>query len=290
MSSPNRRLLRYASADIWPLSQNAAHQAAARYALSLYAQDAVYSFIPKNACSTLRYSLALANGAISGPKQFNWIHANNQTFRATLPELAKAKYTFVVLRDPFLRIASCYLDKIVGLTDVAWHYHALTNYRLEPAMVTFRDFVTGLRPRLRSNEHWRPQVDFLVYETYDDYFCVESFADAARHLREKIGFEVQDARQLTRHGSEQFEPLEGDASFADTPAHEIASLKRSGRIPRYTQMYDADLVAAIGRLYAADIAFYTSTMQRSCIFRPVRREAEVTPTEPVEPSAPELPD
>ena len=45
--------------------------------------------------------------------------------------------------------------------------------RLEPAMVTFREFVMGLRPRLRSNEHWRPQVDFLVYETYDDYFCVE---------------------------------------------------------------------------------------------------------------------
>jgi hypothetical protein len=290
MSPRNQRLLRYAGADIWPLSQNAPHQGAARYALSLYAQDAVYSFIPKNACSTLRYSLALANGTISGPEQFNWIHANNPTFRATLPELVKAKYTFVILRDPFLRIASCYLDKMVGLTDVAWHFHALTNYRLEPAMVTFRDFVMGLRPRLRSNEHWRPQVDFLVYETYDNYFCVESFAEAISRLREKIGFEVHDARPLTRHGSERFAPLVGDASFADTPAHEIATLKRSGHIPRYTQMYDAELVAAIGRLYAADIAFYTSTMQRSCVFRPVRREQEAAPTESGEPLAPETPD
>jgi hypothetical protein len=289
MSFPNRRLLRYASADIWPLSQNAAHQGAARYALSLYALDAVYSFIPKNACSTLRYSLALANGVLSGPEQFNWIHTNNPTFRATLAELAKARYTFVVLRDPFLRIASCYLDKIAGLTDVAWHYHALTNYRLEPAMVTFREFVMGLRLRLRSNEHWRPQVDFLVYETYDDYFCVESFGEATRRLGER-GFEVHDARPLTRHGSERFVPLGGGESFADTPAHEIAALKRSGRIPRYTQLYDDQLVAAVGGLYAADIAFYTTTMQRSCIFRPVRRDAAPTPSEPAEPSVPGTPD
>ena len=85
MSFPNRRLLRYASADIWALSQNAAHQGAARYALSLYALDAVYSFIPKNACSTLRYSLALANGVLSGPEQFNWIHTNNPTFAPPSP-------------------------------------------------------------------------------------------------------------------------------------------------------------------------------------------------------------
>jgi hypothetical protein len=109
-------------------------------------------------------------------------------------------------------------------------------------------------------------MDFLVYEHYDDIFCLEAFADASRALRDRIGLEVQDARDLAKHGSEQFESLDGDESFADKPAHEIAALKRSGRIPRTEQLYDASLIAEVGQMYAADIAFYTRTQKRSCVF------------------------
>jgi hypothetical protein len=262
----NPRLLRYTRGNLQALVQNAAHQFASQHALSIYAADAVYSFIPKNACSTLRYTLAIANGAIAGPQHFNWIHTNNLTFRASLAELAKAKYTFVVLRDPYRRIASCYLDKMVDQTTVAWTYHALTGYRTAPAMVTFREFVTNVKSWLRGNEHWRPQVDFLVYEHYDDIFCLEAFADATVTLRNRIGLDVQDARSLVKHGSEQFEALTGDEPYADKPAHEIAALKRAGQIPRTAQLYDPSLITEVGQMYAADIAFYTKTTKRSCIF------------------------
>src|SRR5689334_7241658 len=104
MPPPHRRLLRYTRDNLQTLDANAAHQFAARYALSLHNCDPVYSFIPKNACSTMRYTIALANGAIVGPADFNWIHANNPTFRASLRELATAKYTFAILRDPYLRL------------------------------------------------------------------------------------------------------------------------------------------------------------------------------------------
>ena len=36
------------------------------HTLSIYSIDAIYTLIPKNACSTMRYSIALANGFISG--------------------------------------------------------------------------------------------------------------------------------------------------------------------------------------------------------------------------------
>ena len=272
MSSPSPRLLRYTYGNLQALAQNAAHQFAFQHALSIYAVDAVYSFIPKNACSTMRYTLAMANGAIAGPKHFNWIHTNNLTFRASLAELAKAKYTFVILRDPFRRIASCYLDKMVDQTTVAWTYHALTNYQTAPAMLTFREFVTNIKYRLRGNEHWRPQLDFLVYEHYDDIFCLEAFSDAATALRSRIGIHVQDARGITKHGSEQFRPLDGEEPFADKPAYEIAALKRAGRIPRTAQLYDASLIAEVGQTYAADIAFYTKTLKRACTFPVAKRE------------------
>jgi hypothetical protein len=266
MSGSTPRLLRYAGGNARSLAQNTAHQFASQYALSFYLADAVYSFIPKNACSTMRYTLALANGAISGPRQFNWIHTNNLTFRASLAELAKAKYTFVILRDPFRRITSCFLDKMVDQTAVAWTWHMMTGYQTVPAMLTFREFVASVKSQPRGNEHWRPQVEFLVYDRYDDIFCFEAFADAAATLRSRIGLVVQDARGLTKHGSEQFAPLDGAESFADTPAHEIAALKRAGRMPRTEQMYDDALIAEVGQIYAADIAFYTKSLKRPCAF------------------------
>ena len=214
----------------------------------------------------MRYTLGIANGTIAGPEQFNWIHNNNSTFRASLAELAKSKYTFVILRDPFLRIASCYLDKMVDQTDVAWRYHALTNYLTPPAMLTFREFITNLKSRLRGNEHWRPQLDFLIYENYDSVFCVEAFSDAVMMLRTGWESMSRDARGLTKHGSDQFEPVDGDEPFADKPAHEIAALKRAGRIPPAARLYDAPLIAQVGQMYAADIAYYTKTLKRPCAF------------------------
>ena len=266
ISSSNRRLLRYARANLQSLSSNKAHQVASQYALSIYAAEAVYSFIPKNACSTMRYSIAIANGAIAGPSEFNWIHANNPTFQASLAELARAKYTFAILRDPYSRIYSCYLDKMADQTAVAWHYHALTNYQTSPSILTFREFVTNLKSHLRGNEHWRPQSDFLVYENYDDFFCVEEFKKAVKSLRQRIGLDVHDARKLTKHGTDQFEPLGNDEPFADVPAHEIAALKRAGRIPSARQFYDAPLIAAITQLYSADIALYAEMIKRPILF------------------------
>jgi hypothetical protein len=119
MAIPGSRLLRYTRGNLQVLAQNAAHQFASQHALSFYAADAVYSFIPKNACSTMRYTLALANGAISGPRHFNWIHTNNLTFRASLAELAKAKYTFVILRDPYRRNGCLDVSCLDGLSDGA---------------------------------------------------------------------------------------------------------------------------------------------------------------------------
>ena len=61
------RRLRYACKMFQNLAQNVAHGFSAGYALSIYPSDSVYSSIPKNACSTMRYSRALENGAIEGP-------------------------------------------------------------------------------------------------------------------------------------------------------------------------------------------------------------------------------
>ena len=266
MPPAHPRLLRFARQKFDSLASNGPHQFAAKFALSIYGADAVCSFIPKNACSTLRYSIALANGVLAGPEDFDWIHTNNQVFKADMAALAKARYTFVVLRDPFLRIVSCFLDKMLNQKPLAWQFHTLTDSKITPAMLTFRDFIGQLRPLLQANEHWRPQGEFLVYQDYDDYFCVEQFDDAVAVLRNRIGLTVYDTRGLAQHGLDRFTPLEGDETFADTPVHTLAALQRSGRVPRAAQLFDAALIAQVARLYAADIALYKRVIGRPCVF------------------------
>jgi hypothetical protein len=260
------RILRYAAATNANLSQNPLHAHAANYALSIYDSDAVYSFIPKNACSTMRYSLALANGAIEGPEQFNWVHANNNTFRATLRELARAEYTFVILRDPFLRLASCFLDKIVDQTFVAFRLRELTNYARQSHDFTFREFVTLLQTYLRADEHWRPQIDFLVYKDYDDAFAFEEFPTAVRALKKKIGFLVKDARALAKHGTDQFKAAKGEDCVADVSAYDLLAMKRAGKAPRLVNFYDRKLIDAVAALYTADLALYRNWTGRRPVF------------------------
>lgn len=263
------RLLRYAGTSRKTLADNATHRFAASYALCLYGADAVYSFIPKNACSTLRVSLALANGCIAGLEQWTWIHANNPTFRAGLRDLVTARFSFVILRCPHARLASVFLDKIVGRSHEYWFLHRATGDRIDPARFSFRDFVglltgtpeDGEVDMLRLNEHWRPQVDFLVYDEYDAWYAVERMAEARVELDARIGLELVDARPLTRHGTDRFELMdvpETGGHFADMPLTELAALQAAGRAPSHGALYDDGLIGAVADAYAEDLALYAA--------------------------------
>lgn len=249
------RLLRHARGQLVALAKNGPHNTAATQALVHYPTGAVYSFIPKNACSTLRYSLALANGCIAGPEDWAWIHPNNGTFRASLRELVTAPYTFVVLRCPYARLASVFLDKIVGRYPDFWGLHRLTGDTLDPEKTSFRQFVTtlGKYRALAKNIHWQPQSAFLVYETYDDVFALERFGAAVAALATR-GIAVADARPLTKHGTSHL--AQEDGEFADAPIHRLAAMKRQGKVPAHRALYDEALVARVARLYAEDIDLY----------------------------------
>ncbi|MYZ50400.1 sulfotransferase family 2 domain-containing protein [Propylenella binzhouense] len=251
------RTFRYSAASDGPLSANPAHAFAARHALRLYRADAVYTMIPKNACSTMRLSLAKANGCVGSAADFFWIHANNDTFSADLPSLARARYTFVFLRCPFRRLASAYLDKMVAREPPMWQLLDLDRRAVAPADLTFRTFVRLVtrKDALRENHHWRPQVDFLVYDAYDDWFRVEAFAAAAERLAERTGIEILDARGLTRHGTETYRKMAGDP---DLPPLDILLLQRGGESPDPATLYDGELVDRVGAAYGADVELYRS--------------------------------
>ncbi|MCQ8887700.1 sulfotransferase family protein [Pseudoalteromonas agarivorans] len=240
------------------LNQNGQHQFCMNYTMQVFNSNAVYSFIPKNGCSTLRLSVAIANGCISGIEQGNWIHQNNQTFKPTLKEAATAQYKFVVLRCPFRRLASVFLDKFVGKDLDAWWYRDLLKREVNLDDLTFEQFVKSLAvpPMKGANIHWKPQNLFLLYKEYDDYFALERFNKVISTLKEKINLDVIDARSLTGHGTDKFEMLNGD-NFSQTPAFDIAVLKRAGKCPSHKALYTEELVQLVKKLYAEDIVLYS---------------------------------
>jgi hypothetical protein len=251
------RLFRYSHQSYSTLRVNQQHSFAQQYALNIYPCDAIYTFIPKNACSTMRTSLAVANGCIKDSSDFNWIHQNNNTFAASLSELAKAKYTFAILRCPFARLLSVYLDKIVNRNNPAWGYVDLHRRKIDVEDITFEFFVKSMsQERIRNADiHWMPQTNFLVYEEYDDYFAFEEFPKLAEALREKIGLDLIDARPLTKHGTDGYRRLSSRKPFKLSPL-QLLDFKSQGLLPPIKTMYTDELVTCVERAYKSDIALY----------------------------------
>ncbi|MCV6593870.1 MAG: sulfotransferase family protein [Silicimonas sp.] len=269
-------LLRYARRIHQPLAQNPQHSFAANHALVHYPSGAIYSMIPKNGCSTLRLSLGIGNNILKGPGDFRWIHMNNETFRADLGALVRAPFSFVILRCPYRRLASAYLDKIVGKERDMWDLFRRSGEAFDPDQLSFAGFLNLLEtPLLRNlNVHWRPQVDFLVYDDYTHWFALERADRIAPVLRDAIGLELFDARPLTNHGTDG-KRLILDQDFSDVPAHEIAALKRENRLPSHETLFTGALTGKLGMLYASDIDLYCEVCDPSDLLF-ARHETETT--------------
>lgn len=258
----DRRRLRYAAVQNGTLAENWMFQLGRSHALCAYASNSIYTFIPKNACSTLRLSLAIANGAIASPDQVEWIHMNNVTFSANLRDLATADYTFVVVRDPLTRLASTWLDQIVGRKIEVWELLRATQYAYDWDRLTFRRFAQLVCPPgpLRWNIHWQPQVEFLVYERYDDVFVFERFAEAQELIRERAGIEVIDARSITRHGTDQY-TLVDDRCYADATPRQVRRMRTQGLSPSHLSLYDQELQELVKFHYADDFVLHANAME-----------------------------
>ena len=232
-----------------PLSENDKYIFSSSYSLSIYPIDAVYTFIPKNACSTLRYSVAVANGFIDNLSEIDWIHSNNQTFISTQRELAKAKYTFIILRCPYTRVASCFLDLIVS-GDLS--FNDSNNQKLS---INFYEFLLLIKSQSREerNIHWRNQSDFLHYEKYDDYFSLELFSDAILSLQKKE-LKVFDTRSVINHDLSNLERINGD--FAKTKDLELRQIKIDGFAPHYKSMFGNSEIELVREIYNDDIELY----------------------------------
>lgn len=259
---------RHTDKSLVNLRDNAQHQFALNYALMFYRKNIIGSYIPKNACSTLRLTAAVENGCISGPDKGHWIHSNNHTFKPSLSEALRVDYSFIVLRCPYKRLASVFLDKFASKTQDAWQFRAAMGRTVDIDSLTFKEFVKLLKSHsmLRANPHWRPQTDYLLFNKYDDYFSLERFSEAQSALESNCGLQLLDARGLTNHGTERFE-LVSDGSFSNASAFELSVMKQAGKCPSHSALYDDETFELVSTLFSLDIKFYKVKCNESDLLR-----------------------
>ena len=160
-----------------------------------------YIYVQNSKCasSTIRNTLWAAEHALglTGPPG----RPHNEAVSAPLVhdprrwEQVEREFVFTVARNPFTRILSAYLDKIVAHRDPRVWGGFAARHGLSEAPLAFRDFLQLIAdtPEDEMDQHWRPQSCGLAptIVPYDFIGGVENLqADLAHILRRIFGEEV----------------------------------------------------------------------------------------------------
>lgn len=154
------------------------------------ARSFIYFRIPKAANSTVAVTLYegdRSDGFDSKDAKRSFLRARTLT-REEAGQLQKKFFLFTFVRDPYSRLASAYLDKIVRnkpnkLPVAKFYGRALTD---PVSSQEFCDFIDG--GGRDADEHWFRQVDIIPCGVDKLHFIgkVESLDEDLRSLREKL--------------------------------------------------------------------------------------------------------
>ena len=247
------------------LKSNQDHEFAIKHTLCHYKSNAVCTWIPKNGCSNLRYSVSKENGAISSIDEIEWIHRNNDCFNANTKEALQADYTFIILRNPFKRLLSFFLDKLCHpqeeQTEGSYqHAQETFSFSENNSFLDFINYIWENPNSIYNDEHTRPQCDFLLYRQYDDYFALEGIDAANLRIYEMTGIKIDDIRDknsiFTSKGREYSQEITNT-----TQANKIKVSLENNKVPFAENMYSNEMLKKVSTLYLQDILLYCNEIE-----------------------------
>ncbi len=124
-----------------------------------------YNRIPKVANSTVIESLVHYSASRRGIEDKGVVKSFFQrpafARTATVNDIKHTYYKFVFVRNPFTRVLSAYLDKVVRTNSIRYQRWAIK--KGQPKAPTFADFCRYLDDGgLYEDAHWAPQIDCLL--------------------------------------------------------------------------------------------------------------------------------
>lgn len=227
--------------------------------------DVVFCAIPKNGCKTLKRVFLRHGGDPIGIDEFRagmhvqvaerWSMSNTpKPERIGVLERCR---TIVFFRDPVLRIASAYADKIARVPDRAdnrsmyrsvWAAEALPGDPTPDRGITFAEFVRYLArtPCDDLDPHWKPQACYTAGRAFGFVGDVSRMDEDIARMQRWLGIDVGKAPRRQQVARVPGVPGE----HADTPA---GDLLRAGVLPGAASLYTPELEALIRARFAEDI-------------------------------------
>ena len=186
-----------------------------------------YSRVPKAANSTVVSTLAsLKTESPLDPKEAKLLFTRPSDLTASEVEDFNDLFKFTVVRDPYIRTLSAFLDKVERKQEAGRHKGIKRDFR------GFLKWLDG--GKLHSNAHWAPQSSLLLlpFEDFDFVGRVEGFpAD----LQSILGY------------------INGTPAKNDITSIFTHSTSAVDKLARY---YDAETCELVARIYRRDFELF----------------------------------
>ncbi len=176
-------------------------------------------------------------------------------------------FKFVILRNPFERLVSAYIDKFVKNEMPQPFAHPVIKdvhryLGIEPDLrkgITFNHFIKYLattKNDMYLDTHWRPQHSFLglgLFKKFDFIGQFENLDLVIEYLENKFGFKIQTqnvshSKHITRYGN-----MNANEKFHNLYPEQLRTLDG---FPKARQLYSPQLEELVRKRYAEDIAIY----------------------------------
>lgn len=237
----------------------------------------IYAVVPKAATTSIKHWFLATNAAqrAATGNVHDMLRATctmnllpRQQAAALFADPTVFKFSFV--RNPWTRLVSGYLDKVVGAEPPAlglirnrmkrtlagrldWLRHRLTCGvgALQRRGLTFREFVQALRDEKPDNInlHFRPQTRILAGVPLDFIGRMERFASDFDQVLQRVG---ETAPAQAEH-KQQYQAASKGECVTDWPVAELRKLKP---FPHWRQFYSPDVAQQVAALFADDFAAY----------------------------------
>ncbi len=164
----------------------------------------IYFRIPKAANSTVSYAISnieTENGDSAGAYKSGYDRASSLGFLETY-RLHQRFFLFSVVRNPYTRVASAYLDKIQGQKRQRVPV-ARALGRASTAPITFNEFCAYLaKGGYRDDVHWFRQTDLIPCGTdcLDYLGSVETLTKDLNAIRTRLAITSETGRSDWKHG------------------------------------------------------------------------------------------
>lgn len=187
----------------------------------------------KSGCSSIKAALLKAiyareGKALPDPVSPKFVHGQNDAWSASFNNIGKSRFRFSVVRNPFSRILSAYLDKIARGGILCNQFNYAHNFPID-YRAGFDEFLEKLDlSKNLFDQHWRPQTANLLlgYLRVDEVYFLESLTDSHEELERSVGF--------------GFEIGMGRKSHATGASKRIKDYYSESAIQRVVEIYKSD--------------------------------------------------